>query len=259
MWDKPRLMNWIANLLFAFSVVLFLYAMLFVVVHLPIFPIREVKVEGQLAHVNREQIQLIVAKHLKGNFFTLNLEKTRDAFEKLPWARNVSVRRRWPDKLDVSIEEHQALARWGNIALVNTHGELFQAASDADLPVFYGPGDGVMEVTKSYASYSQLLNKAEIKIVQVTLSPRRAWEIKTDKGLKIALGRIDMEMRLDKFARAYQSTLSQLNVNVTYADLRYPNGFAVRKPTNSKFEVKAPTSEVAKPAVKTNAAMQVKA
>ncbi len=230
MWDKPRLLNWIANFLFALSVVLMLYALLFVVVHLPIFPIREVKVNGQLSHVNREQIKLIVAKHLKGNFFTLDLIKTRDAFEKLPWARNVSVRRRWPDKLDVVIEEHQALARWGNIGLVNTHGELFQAATDADLPVFYGPGDGVMEVTKSYGNYSQILNKADIRIAQVTLSPRRAWEIKTDKGLLIALGRVDMEARLDKFASAYKSTLSQLNVKVVYADLRYPNGFAVRKP-----------------------------
>ena len=232
MWDKPRLLNWVANLLYALSVVLMLYALLFVVVHLPIFPIREVKVDGQLAHVNREQIKLIVAKHLKGNFFTLNLEKTRDAFEKLPWARNVSVRRRWPDKLDVVIEEHQALARWGNIALVNTHGELFQAAADVELPVFYGPGDGVMEVTTNYGAYSQVMNQANIKIAQVSLSPRRAWEIKTDKGLVIALGREEMQTRLSKFARAYQSTLSQLNVNVAYADLRYPNGFAVRKPAN---------------------------
>jgi cell division protein FtsQ len=234
MWDKPRLLNWIANFLFALAVVLFLYALLFVVVHLPIFPIREVKVDGQLAHVNREQIKLIVAKHLKGNFFTLDLIKTRDAFEKLPWARNVSVRRRWPDKLDVVIEEHQSLARWGNIALVNTHGELFQAATDADLPVFYGPGDGVVEVTKSYGNFSQILNTADIKIAQVILSPRRAWEIKTNKGLKIALGRVDMDVRLDKFARAYKSTLSQLNVKVVYADLRYPNGFAVRKPVGLK-------------------------
>ncbi len=255
MWDKPRLLNWIANFLFALSVVLFLYALLFVVVHLPIFPIREVKVDGQLAHVNREQIKLIVAKHLKGNFFTLDLIKTRDAFEKLPWARNVSVRRRWPDKLDVAIEEHQALARWGNIALVNTHGELFQAATDAELPVFYGPGDGVMEVTKSYGNYSLILNKADIKIAQVTLSPRRAWEIKTNKGLKIALGRVDMDARLDKFARAYQSTLSQLNVKVAYADLRYPNGFAVRKPVGLKPTILVPAAPATstKPAKAANA------
>lgn len=249
MWDKPRLLNWIANFLFALAVVLMLYAVLFVVVHLPIFPIHEVKVDGQLTHVNREQIKLIVAKHLKGNFFTLDLIKTRDAFEKLPWARNVSVRRRWPDKLDVAIEEHQALARWGNIGLVNTHGELFQAATDADLPVFYGPGDGVMEVTKSYGSYSQILNKADIRIAQVTLSPRRAWEIKTDKGLLIALGRVDMEARLNKFAGAYKSTLGQLNVKVVYADLRYPNGFAVRKPIGLKPATAKPLPVKAIPAV----------
>lgn len=249
MWDKPRLLNWTANFLFALAVVLMLYAVLFVVVHLPIFPIREVKVDGQLTHVNREQIKLIVAKHLKGNFFTLDLIKTRDAFEKLPWARNVSVRRRWPDKLDVAIEEHQALARWGNIGLVNTHGELFQAATDADLPVFYGPGDGVMEVTKSYGSYSQILNKADIRIAQVTLSPRRAWEIKTDKGLLIALGRVDMEARLNKFAGAYKSTLGQLNVKVVYADLRYPNGFAVRKPIGLKPATAKPLPIKAIPAV----------
>ena len=266
MWDKPRLLNWIASLLYALSVVLMLYALLFVVVHLPTFPIREVKVDGQLAHVNREQIKLIVAKHLKGNFFTLNLEKTRDAFEKLPWARNVSVRRRWPDKLDVVIEEHQALARWGNIALVNTHGELFQAAADAELPVFYGPSNGAQEVTASYGAYSLVMNKANIKIAQVSLSPRRSWEIKTDKGLVIALGREEMQARLSKFARAYQSTISQLNVNVAYADLRYPNGFAVRKPANliykqalDKTTDKTPgktlgkTQEKALPAVATKA------
>ncbi|HNZ57719.1 MAG TPA: FtsQ-type POTRA domain-containing protein, partial [Methylophilaceae bacterium] len=108
MWDKPTLLNWIANLLFALSVVVMLYAVLFAVVHLPIFPLREVKVDGELSHVNREQVKLIVAKHLKGNFFTLDLVKARNAFEKLPWARNVSLRRRWPDTLEVVIEEHQA-------------------------------------------------------------------------------------------------------------------------------------------------------
>ena len=88
----------------------------------------------------------------------------------------------------------------------------------------------MLEVTKNYGVYSQILNKTNIKISQVSLSPRRAWEIKTDKGLSIALGRVDMQARLSKFAGAYQSTLSQINAKIVYADLRYPNGFAVRKP-----------------------------
>jgi len=234
MWNKPKLLNWIASFLFASVIVAMLYTLLYVVVHLPIFPLKEVKVQGQLNHVTSEQVKLIVERHLKGNFFTLNLERTRDAFEKLPWARNVSVRRRWPDQIVVVIEEHQALARWGNIALVNSHGELFHAASDATLPVFYGPGDGVLEVTNEYSNYSKILKNADFKIGQINLSPRRAWEIKTNDGMLIALGRVDMASRLETFVKGYNTTLKQLNVKIDYADLRYPNGFAVRKPVKMR-------------------------
>ncbi len=239
MWDKPTLLNWIASLLFALSVVVMLYAALFAVVHLPIFPLREVKVDGELSHVNREQVKLIVAKHLKGNFFTLDLVKARNAFEKLPWARNVSLRRRWPDTLEVVIEEHQALARWGTIALVNTHGELFHAASGSDLPVFYGPGDGVIEVASQYGEFSKILKAANLEIANLALTPRRAWEITTSDGMVVELGRIEMQPRLEKFVSVYSRTIASLNMKVTYADLRYPNGFAVRKPMLVKAEVQA--------------------
>jgi len=239
MWDRPQVLLWIANLFYALAAVLMFYGIIFVVVHLPIFPLREVRVEGELTHVNREQVKLIVARHLNGNFFTVDLEKTRDAFRKLPWARNVSVRRRWPDKLEVVVEEHKELARWGNIALVNTYGELFQAASDSDLPVFYGPGDGVADVAQHYVAYSQILTAVGIRIAQLALTPRRAWQIKTDEDMVIELGREQMEARLEKFAGVYQTTLSGLGVNVKYADLRYPNGFAVRKPISARSGSKA--------------------
>lgn len=239
MWNKPQMLDWVANFLFAISIVMMLYGLLYLVVHLPIFPLREVKVEGQLTHVTREQVKFIVAKHLKGNFFTLDLERTRESFQKLPWARNVSVRRQWPDQIIVVVEEHEALARWGNLALVNRQGEIFHAASDADLPVFYGPGDGVMEVTKGYGLYSQVLNQANIKIEQVILSPRRAWEIKTDKDMTIMLGRVDVEERLERFVLAYNHTINKLKVKLQYVDLRYPNGFAVRKPEQMLKAVKS--------------------
>lgn len=236
MWDKPQVLNWIANFLFALAAVLMLYGALFVVVHLPIFPIRQVRVDGSLDHVTREQVKLIVSRHLQGNFFTMDLEQARSSFEKLPWARSVSVRRRWPDKLEVTVEEHRELARWGDIALVNTYGELFHAASDSDLPVFYGPGDGVHEVAEHYGKYSQLLSVAGMRVSELVLTPRRAWQIRTDKGMVIELGREQMDERLEKFADVYQGTLSKLGVAVRYADLRYPNGFAVRKPETGKAE-----------------------
>jgi len=253
MWDKPQVLNWIANLLFALAVVMLLYATLFIVVHLPIFPLREVRVDGQLQHVTREQLKLIVDRHMNGNFFTVDLEKARDAFEKLPWARKVSVRRRWPDRLEVVIEEHKELARWGNLALVNTYGELFHAASDTDLPVFYGPGNGVGEVARQYAKFAQILNGTDVRIMQLVLSPRRAWQFTTAQGMVVELGREQMETRLQKFAGAYRTTLSGLGVNIAYADLRYPNGFAVRKPAGRKAP-RAPAKGPASTELKTGAA-----
>lgn len=230
MWDRPQVLNWLANFLFALAFVLMFYGALYVVVHLPIFPVREVRVEGQLTHVTREQLKLIVSKHLTGNFFTMDLVKTREAFEKLPWARSVSIRRRWPDRLEVVVEEHRELARWGNIALVNSYGELFHAASDTDLPVFYGPGDGVREVAEHFGKYGQLLVPTGLKITEIALTPRRAWQIKTDSNMVIEVGREQVEARLSKFASVYKNTLASLGGNIRYADLRYPNGFAVRKP-----------------------------
>jgi cell division protein FtsQ len=231
MWDKPALMLWLANLLYAVAAILLLYAVLFLVVHLPLFPLREVKVNGELQHVTREQVQFIVTRALKGNFFTLDLNKTRRTFEKLPWVRNVNVRRRWPDKLEVTLEEHQALARWNNTALVNTQGELFQAASDQQLPVFSGPADSVKEVASQYQFFKQQLAATGHQPAQVSLSPRRAWQIRLDDGLVVELGREQVEQRLEKFVKVYDRSLGrlgQMKKTVDYVDLRYPNGFAVR-------------------------------
>lgn len=263
MWDKPQLLNWLANLLYAITVVLGLYAVLFVVVHLPTFPLRHVVVQGNLHHVTRDQIRLITDKHMQGNFFTVDLKKTKDAFEKLPWAREVSVRRRWPDKLEVIVREHHAMARWGNLALVNTQGELFQAAFESELPTFYANGDFVLEVSLNYADFNQALQESGLKIEQLSLSPRHAWKLKVTKykvknetennanktlpaesvlensvikpiepkdtniEMAIEMGRDKPLERLKRFVNAYKQGLSKSNLQIAYVDLRYPNGFAL--------------------------------
>ena len=231
MWDKPQLMLWIANLLYALAAILMLYAVLFVVIHLPVFPLREISVNGELKHVTREQVQYIVKQQLKGNFFTLDLRKSRSAFEKLPWVRNVNVRRRWPDRLDVTLEEHVELARWGNMGLINTKGELFHAASDnRTLPVFVGQTGNEQEVTQHYLAFKEQMEPLKLAPTQVVLSARHAWQLKLDNGMVIELGREQVEQRLTKFIAVYDRTLAKLQKSVQYVDLRYPNGFAVRLP-----------------------------
>jgi cell division protein FtsQ len=229
MWNRPEVMLWIADLLYALAAILLLYAVLFVVVHLPVFPVRQIKVTGQLQHVTPQQVRYIVQRELNGNFFTVDLARTRQAFEQLPWVRKVDIRRKWPDRLEVSLEEHVPLARWGTLGMVNTYGEIFDASGGGQaLPVFAGPPEGAAEMAANFGRYKTMLAPTGLRISQVVLTPRHAWELRCDNGLVIALGREQVDARLARFVAVYARTLAGLGTPVNYVDLRYGNGFAVR-------------------------------
>lgn len=230
MWDKPALMNSVANALFAAAALLVLAAVFVQVARLPAFSLREVRVGGELKHVVRDQIEDVVRRELKGNFFTIDLPATRTAFERLPWVRNVNVRRQWPARLDITLEEHVPFARWGATALVNAHGEVFTAAYDGELPLFIGPDGAAREIAIQYGHFQRSLGAIGEAPVEIQVTARRAWQVKLGSGMTLALGREAIEARLARFVAAHERTLGRLGRRIDYVDLRYANGFAVRVP-----------------------------
>jgi cell division protein FtsQ len=229
-WDNARLLNRTANLLIAGAVTAVLAVVAIHLARLPAFAMREVQVEGQLDHVTPEQLAAVARQAVQGTFFTLDIENARRQFEKLPWVRKVEVRRQWPARLELEIEEHVALARWGDSALVNTRGEVFQAATDETLPVFIGPTGQAAEMAQQYRRFTAQLAPIERRVARMTLSARAAWQMKLDDGLTLELGRTDMDARLGRFVMVYDRTIGRLPPSVVQVDLRYANGFAVRMP-----------------------------
>lgn len=230
MWDRPDILNSAASALYGLAVVLALAVAAAFTIRLPIFPLREVQLDVAPAHVAREKVEFIVRRELKGNFFTLDLDAVRSAFVRLPWVRNVELRRRWPDRLEVRLEEHLPLARWATAGLVNTHGELFEAEYHGPLPVFIGPAGAAKEMAIQYEYFRRGLAGIAERPVQVQVSPRRAWQVKLESGLTLALGRESIEARFDRFVAAYDRTVAAIAHQIEYVDLRYANGFAVRVP-----------------------------
>lgn len=228
MWDRPELLTATANFLYGLAAVAAMVMAILVAVHLPVFPVREVRLLGTVEHVTRAQLEAVVRGELRGNFFTLDLEAARAAFARLPWVRRANVRRHWPDRIEVALEEHEALARWGEEGLVNTHGERFAAASDRVLPVFAGPQEAAAEMAQRYGAFARTVQPLGRRVVVVTLSPRRAWTLRLDDGMTLELGREQMESRLERFASAWSASIGQMRTAPAVVDLRYPNGFAVR-------------------------------
>jgi cell division protein FtsQ len=171
---------------------------------------------------------------VQGNFLGADLGAVRRALETLPWVRRVEVRRVWPDRLEVALEEHVALARWGDSALVNTLGERFAAESDARLPVLAGPAGTEALVAGRYRRFAELVAPLGEAPERVILTARHAWQLRLSGGLALELGRDSaaepVERRLARFVAAYPQTLARIARRHEYVDLRYPNGFALRVP-----------------------------
>jgi cell division protein FtsQ len=233
-WHNPRLLNIAAGFLTALGLMLLTFTGSALVLRSTLFPMREVTVRGALAHTTHGEIERVGQGAVAGNFFGVDLAGVRGAFERLPWVRRVDVRRVWPDRLEVTLEEHVALARWDGGGAVNTFGERFAAQADAQLPLFAAPAGSEAEVTRRYRLFAERLASLGLHVERVLLSPRYAWQLSLANGLQLVLGRDaaddPVEARLARFVAAYPSTVGRAAGKHDYVDLRYTNGFALRVP-----------------------------
>lgn len=240
MWDRPATLNRIADALVLLAVALALYGALYVAIRLPVFALREVRITEPLDHVSADAIANIARRELHGNFFTLDLERARSAFEMLPWVASATIRRHWPDGIDVALVERVPLARWDAGGLVSTAGEVFDATYDGTLPLFAGPEGAVKEMAIQYEYFRSSLAGIGRAPVRVDVSARGAWRLALDGGTVLELGREHVEARLSRFVAVYRRAIAPLERDIDYVDLRYANGFAVRPSTRAESTAAGP-------------------
>lgn len=238
-WDRPMLINLLADLLLLAGGVLLAWAGAVALQRLPVFPLRQLVVATPLDQVSRAQIEHTARNALSGNFFTVNLEAAQIAFERMPWVRAASLRRLWPDGVELALEEHRAVARWtpqeGEARLVSTRGEVFVASAREAMPAFGGPEGSAPRVLARFQEFSDALNAIGRKPVAIHLSAREAWQLRLDDGVVLELGRDQLKHplaeRLNRFANHYPAVSSSARnrlQTIGVVDMRYPNGFALR-------------------------------
>ncbi|MDD3017811.1 MAG: cell division protein FtsQ/DivIB [Comamonas sp.] len=236
-----RLMNVTASFMFGGVCLLVMVMVVGWVLRHPVFSISRIVVEGELVHNNAVTLRANVAPHLAGNFFTIDLAQAQDVFEQVPWVRKAQVRRAYPNSLRVILYEHVAQAYWGEesgAAMVNTHGEVFEAnlgeLEREGMPRLMGPSGSAPEVLRMLYALEPLLGALERKIDALTLRDRGSWELVLDNGARIELGAGGVEevlQRVQRLARTLPGVLHEYQRSseaLEYADLRYPDGYALR-------------------------------
>ena len=188
--------------------------------------VQAVGVRGKLVQLSRSDLEEAAAAAAAGNFFTVDVNAVRHAVEALPWVRTVTVRKIWPNRIDIELEEQVAFARWNDDALLNPDGQVFFADFDGDLPAFVGPDGTEADVLRHYRRFRDALTPLKRTPKEVRLSERGAWRLVLDDGLTVELGRSEPLERLARFVTLYRNVA--MPAVDGYVDLRYPNGFALR-------------------------------
>jgi cell division protein FtsQ len=194
------------------------------------YPLRVVKVAGELRHLEKDDLQQALAPFLQGGFFTVDVTGIHDAVEVLPWVYRATVQRDWPDRLIVGIEEQEPVARWGEAGLLNRYGELFvprKLPAELALPRLGGPEGHEQVVLEQYRECTQTLAPLGLRIARLDLNERRAWRLELDNAVRLELGRADTALRLRRFVRTFPQVFAGHLEALKSVDLRYSNGFSV--------------------------------
>ncbi|HEY0200509.1 MAG TPA: cell division protein FtsQ/DivIB [Burkholderiaceae bacterium] len=255
-----RLMNWVASALFLCFGALVLAAGLWWVLRAPALGIGRIVVEGDLTHNNAVTLRANVAPKLEGNFFTVDLARTRDAFQAVPWVSKAVVRREFPGTLHVALEEYKPAAYWGDedgSLLLDSRARVFEANVDEveqdDLPRLQGPDSQAPDVLRMYQQLAPVFKPLDMEVTELALSGRGSWSAQLDGSAMVELGggsQADVLARAARFVR----TLTQVTAKygrqpdaLQSADLRHNDGYAVRL---AGVTTVSDVSKLPKPAVK---------
>jgi len=236
-----RLMNTVAAALLAAIVLLGVGSGAMWLLRHPMFAIQAITVEGEVSRNNAVTLRANVMPQLSGNFFTLNLNDARDAFENVPWVRTAVVHRDFPNRLRTVLQEHHPIALWGEEGantMVNEQSQVFEASTDdvdvERLPRLKGSEGLSADVVKMYRYLTPLFEAVDMDIDQFEMTARGSWRVLTQNGALIELGRgteAEVGARLQVFFRTLSQITSRYGrtpTSLAGADLRHKDGYALR-------------------------------
>jgi cell division protein FtsQ len=198
------------------------------------YTVKSVRVAGEFKQVSREALETVVADQITKGFFEVDVEAVRAASRALPWVREASVRRVWPDSLHVAIVEREPVARWNDDSLMEADGTLFEppdvaAQSNlANLPKLYGPPQSEREVLAAQGRFRAVLGPLGGGIESLRLLARGGWRLTLVNGTTLVLAEGQDAATLKRFARAAAKEIAERLNQIEQVDLRYAGGFAVR-------------------------------
>ncbi len=191
-------------------------------------PVEAVRIAGDLTRVEHEEVRAAVVAALQSA--VTGVSDIAEAIRDLDWARDASVRRVWPQTLQVWVERAAITARWGEDRYLTTGGEVVAAPGPplGTLPNLSGTLSSGAETMRVYEMLSDRLAAHGIGLTSLEETALGGWRLTLDTGATVLLGADDLAGRIDRVLVVYEDALRDRAHDVARLDARYGSGVAVR-------------------------------
>ena len=180
---------------------------------------------------------------ITGTFFTVDIAKIRDTLKEIPWVKDVSVKREWPNQLKIFLYLHKPVALWGEQEVLSQDGVIFEenqavAESEGELPRIYGPPQLSAKIYQQYLDFNKICESRGLEIVSLTLTPMSGWFLvikhAEGKSVEIVFKGSDtneaMSKRLERILNVMPQMKEHFGAHPQKIDARYTKGVAVQRP-----------------------------
>jgi len=219
------------SLLLLSLTVLFMAALTSGVIQSEHWKIKNIELSAEFKRVNSEQVRIAVAAYPERSFFKVKASDIHDKIQQIPWVQQVSVNKKWPQSLMITIVEHKAMAVWNNNKLLNENGEIFEVDSIDDLtalPKIQGNNKNSQEIWDKYMRFNDIVKSTGLDVNSAIVSNRGSWKLGLSNGIRINLGSQQMDARLVRMADTWNTLIKQKDHMPYYLDLRYTNGYVAK-------------------------------
>ena len=195
------------------------------------FPLKRVIIQEPLRYGDMREVSEIIRNHHQRDLLHMDVTLLADEMQRLDWIAKASVYKRWPDAVEVKLEERVPVVRWGGRAFLDASGEPFSIPDNdklRELATIHGPDGYEKQVLQYWHDIAPWLGARQLQLQQLSLDQRLVWHAELENGLDVILGRDQLNDRLKKLAVVNDKVIKPYHRYIEAIDLRYHDGFSVR-------------------------------
>ena len=197
--------------------------------HLLDQPVQTLRIKSDLSEGERFQVEALLSRKELGGILSFDIEGLRETLMGMGWAREIYIRRQWPEVVEITLLREQPIARWGSDRFVTASSQLVALPDEyPGLPRFEVALSNPQQTLRVFSLVNRMVSSSQLELSQLKQNAHGEWQLIFARGFSVNLGVDRLAERIARFLQVYNAELISSEQEIAYIDVRYASGAAVK-------------------------------